>query len=220
MNIRSAAFAALIAVSGPGIAQAFTVTAENNTDAAHTAALLNGLGSNQTELFGWSLAGALEIDPGVSTGGQARSPWERDNQVLIASPSQPSYFSVGVTSFYTANGAGQTATLDLGGDHKAFSLLWGSPDRYNTLELLNNGGVVLEVLGSSFTVPSLGASFVTISAGIGEVFDAVRFTSTSNAFEWASMSATPVPLPTPVMLLLASLAGLGFLSRKRKMIAA
>ena len=217
MNIRSAAFAALVALSAPGIAQAVTITVENNTVNAHADAG-NGVGATLLQ-SGWSFSPVVKtLSASVPS---SRSPWELDTGTIspLVSPTSPGFFTVG------KNGENltQVATLNLGKKHTSFSLLWGSPDAYNTLELLLDGIAVAQVTvipGITTNAPTakrVGAAFVSITETL---FDRVRFTSTSNAFEWASMSATPVPLPAPVMLLLASLAGLGFLSRKRKMIAA
>lgn len=217
MNMKSAAFAAALAFCAPSVALAATITTQNDTVMAHA---LAGNGANATTLqAGWSFSPAVTtVAAPASSDPSSRSPWELDNETISTAltPASPGFFTIGINGTNVSS----QAVLDLGGRHTSFSLLWGSPDTYNTLELLLDGALAFAVIpGSTLggpSAPQLGASFVSIS---DTLFNAVRFTSTSNAFEWASMNATAVPIPAPFALLLASLAALGFVSRRRKAMA-
>ena len=99
----------------------------------------------------------------------------------------------------------------------SLSFLWGSPDSYNYVTLINTaiGGpnlvVQLADLISPVTPPvGGGASFVTIR---GFAFNKVLFTSQTPAFEIGNIAAA-VPLPAGGVLLLIGLGGLALLRRR------
>lgn len=100
-------------------------------------------------------------------------------------------------------------------------LLWGSPDTYNLLTLRDNNNVAYE-----FTTASLGFSvqdgnqsfnqYVQFFASAGTVISTATFSSGLDAFETTQFSITPVPEPETYALMLAGLAALGVVSRRRK----
>lgn len=99
----------------------------------------------------------------------------------------------------------------------SLSFLWGSPDSYNTVTLINTltGGSNLVVRLADLINPDLptvgsGASFVSIS---GFAFNKVLFSSPSPAFEVGNITAA-VPLPAGGVLLLIGLGGLAMLRRR------
>lgn len=111
------------------------------------------------------------------------------------------------------------------------SLLWGSIDGYNTLELRNRGSVVATVGGAAAAgaagIPAKGfqgfggSAYITLT---GVTFNEVRFTSGSNSFEFGAVRASergfgepnPVPVPAALALFGAGLLGLGLVARKRQ----
>ena len=205
--------AAAMAVCMPVAANAFTINAINDTNDAHAAVDV----TDSLVIPGVFTNAPTTVASGVSIAGVARSPFENDDE-SIDFVSLPAYYSVGVDGSYYPNGT--SATLDLGGLATEFSLLWGSPDSYNTLELLLDDVTVLTVIGDLFFIPEFGASFVSIAAeGSAELFNGVRFSSAGNAFEFSSVSLTPIPLPPSLLLLLGALAALGFGSRYKKVTA-
>jgi hypothetical protein len=96
------------------------------------------------------------------------------------------------------------------------SFLWGSPDIYNDFDIiLSGGGGVETVNGISISPPlGIGQQYVTLS-DVG-IFSSVTFRSGLNAFEFANLTTTPVPLPAAAPLLLAGVGALSILRRRRK----
>lgn len=119
---------------------------------------------------------------------------------------------------------GSSATLNL--PASAVTFVWGSPDNYNFLEFLDSSGNVFDsIRGDEFAdaIPAPQATgFVMATFTPSMAANAVRFTSTeNNAFEFASLTVAPVPLPASALLLMGGLAGFGLVSRRKaKTIAA
>lgn len=125
-------------------------------------------------------------------------------------------------AFYTSISGGASATYNFATAQTSVSLLWGSPDSYNDLDIMLVGGGVVTVNGVAAMGPvAILQQFVTIS-DVG-AFDALVFRSGRNAFEFANLSTSgptnvtaAVPLPAGLPLMLTAFAGLGLLSRTRK----
>jgi hypothetical protein len=128
-------------------------------------------------------------EPGLVPGVR-RSPWS--DTLLDGSV----YSSITGVADYTFSGL-----------NTVLRLVWGSPDSYNTLEFYNGASLVDSVLGGAISGNSL---LVTISTS---AFDRVRFISGSPAFEYANVSA--VPLPAGGLLLLGALGGITALRRRK-----
>ena len=101
-------------------------------------------------------------------------------------------------------------------------LLWGSPDTYNTLTITDSLGAK-----TNFTASGLGfavtngdqsfSQYVQFVASAGTTIASLSFTSGgTDAFESANFSVTPIPEPETYALMLAGLAALGFVSKRRK----
>jgi hypothetical protein len=109
------------------------------------------------------------------------------------------------------------------GGANTLSLLWGSPDAYNTLSFysgLNGEGTLL----ASFTgldlaaILGLGHDYVTFFSSIA--FLSVVLSTTAPAFEYAaltaSMESSEVPLPPAVILFGSAVVALEVLRRRRR----
>lgn len=118
------------------------------------------------------------------------------------------------TATYNSVEAGGFAEYVFGSARSFFSLMWGSPDDYNTLEFLLGGISQGTLTGDQVDdPPPAGTGFVNVF--VTDVsFDTVRFTSTQDAFEYAEVSA--VPLPAAGWLLVSAMAGFGYMSRRRR----
>lgn len=140
------------------------------------------------------------------------------NGIILSPFPSPAYDGTG---YYAAGPATQTlpnpAILTFSSLMSSFSFLWGSPDEYNTITFFNglNPVTTLASLLPGFNYTQSGAVFVTVT---GLLFDSVQFYSGSQAVEFASISAVPVPAGLP--LLGAGVALLGYLGMRRKRNAA
>lgn len=193
MNMNSAAFAAVISLAAVVPAQAITI---DFGGAIPDAAFMNPVADAKT--------GAVFENVIGSVGGVRRSPWQ----------GSPSVNENDAGSFYTSVSRNSSATYNFGSEQNSVSFVWGSPDSYNDLviSLISSAGVTI-INGTQVQGPvAIGQVFVTIS---DVVFDSLVFKSGQNAFEFANLSTTAVPLPAPFAFLLAALAGLGFVSRRR-----
>lgn len=93
----------------------------------------------------------------------------------------------------------------------SLSLLWGSVDDYNVVEFWDDEVQIGSITGSDVTTTvGLGAAFVSIT---GVSFDEVRFGSDTNAFEFSSVSA--VPIPAAAWLFASALLGLVTIARRK-----
>ncbi|WP_177257295.1 PEP-CTERM sorting domain-containing protein [Nitrosovibrio sp. Nv17] len=129
---------------------------------------------------------------------------------------------------YLTTGIGQV-TLDLGGHHQYFGLLWGSVDNYNTLSFYDGTTLLFSFSGldvdsaASGNQGAAGTFYVNIDSTIP--FDRVVASSTQYGFEFDNVSLAvnpsnpggvlPIPEPETYAMLLAGLAMVGAIVRRR-----
>lgn len=158
---------------------------------------------------------ALLLDP-TSTSGTVHI--DVAGSVLDPATRRSPYFGTAYhdTALYHSVSAGASATYSFADDQNGFSLMWGSPDSYNRLAFFLDGDEVFSLTGSDVAnppTPGLGFSNVTVSSLL---FDEVRLSSTTNAFEFSNVTASPVPLPASLFMLLGGVFGLGGLGALRR----
>jgi hypothetical protein len=174
-----------------------------------------------------------------SVAGQWRSPFENAAAGFGAGPGVDGGFILpgGYDLHYITIQANASATYDLSLSPFSFnrlSLLWGSPDDYNSISFCTGiaGGVV-----SGCSTPFIGGSppgdietygHNQITLGTDVPFVAVLLKTGQNAFEYANLTAFcsgpecaggiagEVPLPGALPLFVSALACGGLLFRKRR----
>lgn len=194
-----------------------------SASAAHAVTLTSSIAFNDGSFVYPDASDSITLPSGASwdvaaqvrTGNQNgvfRTPWDETSNGTVQNgsvndPGDIQYFATG------PGNQPNPAKLSFGNDQNSLSFLWGSPDTYNDLIFYLAGSVVAEFQGSPITgSPSAGSVFVTYTG----LFDEVWFKSDpNNAFEFASITATPVPLPAAGWLLLAGIGGLVVMRRKR-----
>jgi hypothetical protein len=153
---------------------------------------------------------------------------------LRRSPFQPNAtfsFPAGTedTAKYTSVSANASATYSFTGLQKSLHLAWGSPDSYNELYFYSGASLLATITGTAIQAFSSndaglqsgqpnGLAYVKLSLldGLSPVFfDKLVFKSPgANAFEFAALKATPVPLPLGVVFALTAVAGFGLMRRR------
>ena len=101
------------------------------------------------------------------------------------------------------------------------NLFWGSPDSWNTLTfytgLNGTGASTTPLVGSSLLDPD-GSGHHLVSILTDVVFRSVILTSGQPAFEFANLTATPIPAALP--LFATGLGVMGWLARRKKRLLA
>lgn len=178
---------------------------------------VGALGANMSSFFALSnanVAGGALYTPNALP--DAAIPFDLANSFLTVGQ----WLATGPTN--TNNGGG-SATVSLAAGVSYVSFLWGSPDSYNTLKVnLSDSSFSTFTAGPLGLVPSGNqnyANYVNFTPLTSGVFiSSLVFSSTSNAFEASNFSVTnPVPEPETYALMLAGLAAMGMVVRRRKM---
>ena len=127
------------------------------------------------------------------------------------------------TGTYTSVEGDSYASYKFDTGYYAVDFMWGSVDDYNGLEFYYQGDWVDALYGDDAQLNSVqkGLGFIVASVMATGMFDEVRFTSGTNAFEYSNMTVSAVPLPAALPLYGAGLAVMGFVGwRKRRKSAA
>jgi PEP-CTERM motif len=145
------------------------------------------------------------------TGGQIFGDGDAGVGTITAKPvgATGNWFSIGKTLPQTP-----TASMSFAGGATQVSFLWGSPDSYNILEV--NGNMFSNpVLGTTLTGDRSVGVYLTITASGGDTINSLTFKSNGNAFEMDNFRVTAVPEPETYALMLAGLAAVGFMAKRR-----
>lgn len=153
------------------------------------------------------------IRKGSGNGYQA--PW------LSPSPGHPGG-SADPTNYMTVE-AGGTATFELSKAAHYFGFLWGSVDKFNTVQFFGKNGLLATFTGSDMPnsqgKTGLGGTFYANFTTNKEIWKVV-LSSACDAFEIDDVRVSTVPVPAALPLFGAALAGLGVMSRRRRKNAA
>jgi hypothetical protein len=194
-RLLSAAVAACLVASSAGA----VIVSTDRTQPAYTGLL--AAPTSNSAAFRMNFRGSDLSAPAPN----ARTPWEE-------------FAGLAETAYYNSVEAGGFAEYAFGADRTDFSLMWGSPDAYNTLSFLDDGMEVFSIAGNDAAItgtPGFVVARQFVNVHISDlVFDTVRFESTSDAFEFANVA--PVPLPASAWMFIAAIAGLGWLSRTHR----
>ena len=182
--------AAALFVSGPVAAATFTLdaTLPAPAGAVPTADATSGtVSQNVTD----------------SVSGVRRSPWEGTSED---------------GALYTSVSGGAAATYEFASLQSALTLLWGSVDTYNDIDFYAGGSLVDTINGAALISAGApnGLSFIVATIVTDFAFDSIVIRSGSNAFEFANLSTTAVPLPGAALLLLSGIGGFAFSSRRKQ----
>lgn len=198
INIRALLISGIVAMSALPAAAATVQT--NTVVPAYTGKLAAPTSSSAN--FRLNFQGSDFVAPNPN----ARTPWEG--------------LGVENTAYYNSVESGGFAEYVFSKAQTAFSLMWGSPDSYNTLRFFNNlNQEVFDISGNDSAIINTpgymkGRFFVNVLLTDLNPFTKVRFESGSDAFEYSNVA--PVPLPAALPLMIAGLGAVGGLRMRRK----
>jgi len=114
--------------------------------------------------------------------------------------------------------AGNSATISFGSDYNYLGFFWGSIDEYNTIEFLDDDGVVKTYIGTDVSSGSgdqrAPDTNKYVNFFMSHSFDAIRLTSTQYAFELDNLAVAVVPVPGAVLLGFLGLGAAGLKLRR------
>lgn len=119
------------------------------------------------------------------------------------------------TGMFSSVQAGGSVTFTFTDVQYGIDLIWGSPDSYNDLTITLTGAGGTHVVNGSNVQGPVGilASMVSVT---DVFFKTVTFESSSNAFEFANLTTSTVPLPAGMLMMGTAIAGFGVMRRRRK----
>jgi hypothetical protein len=224
----AASLSACVLVSCKSDAYAVTISAQNHADFVRLPTPSHGAFSSHTAGT-VQTTGTVYFNEVGSVANVYRSPFENaasgNGAVYDASNGGwqlPGFDKLSYTSIEANSSATYTFTASA-----ALSLLWGSPDSYNSIKFFSgpNGTGSLEgtIHGSDLATQTYGHDLVKLTLG-GSIFQSIVLYSSGPAFEFANLHTTPLagptPSPTPLPAALPLFAGglgvIGLLSRFRK----
>ena len=234
--VASAALALSCVLCSPATAITVTIASQDTSD-------FTTLPADNVQTAPSFMTGTVHVNQTGSVANQWRSPFENANPGSGASPNLTNggwYLPGAYDLNYITIQAGGTATYDFSssGPLNTLSMLWGSPDSYNSILFCTgiSGGVgsgcSSPVTGDNppISIQTYGHNQITFTTD--DRFLAIILGSTINAFEYANFVAScsgpecrddiapPVPLPPAMALFATGLAALGLLARRRKKQAA
>jgi len=128
----------------------------------------------------------------------------------------------GDTSTYLTTGTGFLLDYAIPAGSTYFGFYWGSVDLYNTFQIDQSNGDVLQITGASLasmfpsvTVNGNNSYYVNVFADPGSSFTSAGFTSSTNAFEIDNI-ATATPEPASLAMLAGGLLIVAGAVRRRK----
>jgi hypothetical protein len=134
---------------------------------------------------------------------------------------QPQKGAVSANDKWASVAGGNSATLSFAAGTNYVGFLWGSVDTYNTVRFFDGATEIASFKGGN---GGLGANQVPTGDGnqaVAQYFNffapsitSVKFESGGNAFEIDNVAA--VPEPGTYAMMLAGLAAMGFIARRRK----
>ena len=107
-----------------------------------------------------------------------------------------------------------TLTIDFATPQRAFNLLWGSVDTYNSLVFQIGGTTITgSDIANAISGIDLGSSNAAVEIWIFDAFTSINVTSTQAAFEF--VPGVAVPEPVSLAVLGTGALGLGLVRRRR-----
>ena len=201
-RLYTAAIAASLVAAFAQSSSAATVSISNESYSAspYAGAGFDTLASSSTGFFTQSTAGSIA--------NVQRSPF---------ASSLTTYSAISNNAVFTAG----SATYNYVAGLTSFSLLWGSPDSYNTVKFYsgqNGTGLESTFTGSSLADPTKGIGYdlVTFSASGGTIGSVVLSDSGQPAFEYGNVTPTPLPAALPLFASALGIGGVFLRLRKKK----